>query len=132
MTPQLPNDSKRSPLHALVLEDEMLIMLDIEEILKSIGIEQVSCFMTADQATKSLETVKPHIAFIDYQLDKTTTKDFALTLQTLQVPFAFVTASMAPKEILSQFPSALVIMKPFTETEISNTAEFLLARDKIG
>ncbi len=38
MTKLRPVDAHQTPLRALVVEDDMLIMLDIEEILKSIVI----------------------------------------------------------------------------------------------
>lgn len=121
-------NGKQEPLHALVIEDDMLILLDIEEILKSIGIAQVSCCTSVEQAAKMMETRRPHFALMDYHVGKTTTDEIALMLQKMQVPFAFVTASISPADMIPELSSSLVIMKPFSETDIQESVDLLLAR----
>jgi len=119
------------PLHALVVEDDMLILLDIEEILKSIGVTQVSCATSVDSAMALLEQSRPDFALMDYKLRQRTAADLAKTLQDLGVPFAFVTASAVPPEVLPIFASPPVVMKPFSEVDIHNTVEQLI-QPKVG
>ena len=121
-----PVDGTQNPIRALVVEDDMLIMLDIEEILKSIGITHVSCATNIESATKLVETVKPDFALMDYRVGKATTAELAVTLQALKVPFAFVTASIPPEGMLPKLVTQSLIMKPFSEVDIRSAVELLL------
>lgn len=121
-------DGRHEPIHALVIEDDMLIMLDIEEILKSMGIAEVTCCISVEQAAKAIADSRPHFALMDFHVGKSTTDEIAVTLQKRQVPFAFVTASMSPTDMLPELSATLVIMKPFSETDIHNTVDLLLAQ----
>jgi len=121
-----PRETNERPIHALVIEDDMLIMLDIEEILKSMGIAKVSCCTSVEQAIRALAESRPDFALMDFHVGKSTTGDIAMTLQKLEVPFAFVTASMSPADMLPELSAALAIMKPFSENDIHNAVDFLL------
>ena len=126
MTKLPPVNAHQTPLRALVVEDDMLIMLDIEEILKSIGIADVSCSTTVESAMEFIKAARPDFALMDYRVGKATTSELAMTLQALNVPFAFVTASILPEETLPKLVSQNLIMKPFSEEDIHRAVELLL------
>ncbi len=119
-------DGTQNPLRALVVEDDMLIMLDIEEILKSIGVTHVTCATTVESAIQLIETNKPDFALMDYRVGKATTIELAKTLQGLNVPFAFVTASIPAEGMIPKLVTQTLIMNPFSESDIYDAVELLL------
>lgn len=117
-----------SGLHALVVEDDMLIMMDIEEILKSLGISRVSCATNNENALILLESDTPDFALMDYHLGKANSLDLAWKLHNHHVPFAFVTGAMAPQTMPKEFANVPLVAKPFTESDIGMVVKQLLAK----
>jgi CheY-like chemotaxis protein len=112
--------------HALIVEDDMLIMLDMEEILISMGIPKVSCATSIEGALKILGTEKPDFALMDFHLGKSTSRELATKLQALNIPFAFVTALVTPQAISPDFVDVSLITKPFSEVDIRRAVEQML------
>jgi two-component SAPR family response regulator len=115
-------------LHALVVEDDMLIMLDIEEVLTSIGISKVSCATSIEGALKILESQTPDFALLDFHVGKSTSLTLVAKLQNMKVPFVLVTALIMSQGMSSDFANIPLISKPFTEADIRNAVEQLLAK----
>ena len=132
MNDNMSNLAPSRPFHAIIVEDDMLVMLDIEEILKSLGVSQVSCATTSENALNLLQINTPDFVLMDYHLGKTNSLALAWKLHKLQVPFAFVTGAVTPQGMPEDFASIPVVAKPFSESDIGNVVERLLAKRQIG
>jgi DNA-binding NtrC family response regulator len=75
----------------LILEDEMLIGLDLAAELERQGLSVIGPFPTVEKARQAVAERRPAAAFLDINLGKgVNSADFALELQALSVPFAFL------------------------------------------
>lgn len=99
----------------LVLEDNFLIALDAEDMLKTIGIEHVEIAINLEQASALIVKHRFDFALLDVDLGRETSFDFAEQLATLGIPFGFVSGYGENAD----FPAALRgyprLPKPFNE-----------------
>lgn len=86
-----PDHGASVPVHVLVVENNAIIALDTEEMLKELGVATVVCAATQRQALAAIETRVPDFALLDVRLDEGDGFDIAHQLASLGVPFAFVT-----------------------------------------
>ena len=103
----------------LVLEDNFIIAMDAEDILKSIGIEHVEIAGTVAEAQTLIDEHFFDFALLDVNLGSQTSFDFAAILIERGVAFGFV--SGYGDDFV--FPPALRdisrITKPFNETSVA-------------
>jgi two-component SAPR family response regulator len=114
----------RDPGHALIVEDNVIIALEVETFLQDLGV--ASCFIagTVENALHVLDARQVAFAIVDVDLGSETSEEVALALQERGLPFLFVTryGESAPME--RNFPDVPALMKPFTpamlRTALSN------------
>lgn len=111
---QLPISIKR----VLVLEDQFIIAMEAEDILRTLGVEHVEIATNLSQARELIETQCFDFALLDVNLGAETSFDFAGVLLARDAAFGFV--SGYGEEVA--FPPALRhiprISKPFNETTV--------------
>lgn len=73
--------------HALVLEDEPFITLDMEEMLRDFGATSVTSFDTRAEVLDWLGTNRPDIAIVDPRLNDGLCSDVVERLVEARVPF---------------------------------------------
>lgn len=73
--------------HALVLEDEPFITLDMEEMLRDFGATSVTSFDTRAEALAWLGSNRPDIAIVDPRLNDGLCSDVVERLVEARVPF---------------------------------------------
>ena len=99
----------------LVLEDNFLIALDAEDMLKTLGVGHVEIAINLGQATALIAEQQFDFALLDVDLGRETSFDFARKLVTLGIPFGFVSGY----EENADFPAPLRayprLPKPFNE-----------------
>lgn len=71
---------------ALILEDELSIVLDIEEVLLSLGFSEIVSFSTVSEAIAWLEGNEPAVAIIDLRLKTMTSEVVAAKLKASNTP----------------------------------------------
>lgn len=76
----------------LVVEDELVLALDTEALLKAMGCEVLGPVGSATQAMALLYETTPDLALLDVNLGAETSARVARALQDLNVPFVLVTA----------------------------------------
>jgi two-component system, response regulator PdtaR len=102
----------KKPLHALVIEDELLIALDIEQQLKELG------FASVDIATSEMEAIElaqercPDLITADVELRE---GDGISAIRKIcaragQVAIIYITSRT---DLLDLVPDSIVIQKPF-------------------
>ena len=110
--------SDLSTKSVLYLEDEILIGLDGELILRDIGFGTVHLCHTLETAEAVLENHSVDFGLLDINLgDGRTSLAFANRLRELGVPLAFASGYNRSEDLTCDFP-APVVVKPFSMTTI--------------
>jgi CheY-like chemotaxis protein len=103
-----------SGLRCLVLDDEFLIALDIEHVLRGAGASHVTCVGNLADALAALRDEAPFaVAVIDIDLGGDDSMTISAALQEGGVPFVFLTGLGADDPRARQYPQAPVVDKPY-------------------
>jgi CheY-like chemotaxis protein len=110
----------------LVVEDEALISLLIESMLRDLGCETVACAHSVQHALTLLDRTKTPIdaAVLDINLGGNLVFPVAAALDDRDIPFAFLTGYGAVG-VPERFKDATVVQKPFTERDLANVMDTL-------
>ena len=100
------------PNYVLVVEDSMMVALDTSDMLKNMGVEKIETAATVDQAVSVIQKAPPDFALLDVSLRETTSFSVAETLQSMDIPFCFVTGFGSDLDLPDQFKSQIVLTKP--------------------
>jgi CheY-like chemotaxis protein len=122
--------SSTESLRILVVEDEILIALELESLLKDGGHTVVGIAASSREATDAGSQLKPDLAFVDIHLaDGPTGVDVARRLRQLGATVLFMTANA--KRIPEDYAGALgVISKPYTERGVRQALDYAMMRER--
>ena len=97
----------------LVVEDQLIIALDLEALLREEGAEAVQLCGTVEDALRSIETKRPDVAILDVNLGTTTSFPVARELQRIGVPFIFATGYGKEVEFPAELRQVPLVAKPY-------------------
>jgi len=100
---------------ALLVEDQLVIALDVEEMLRGIGVETSVTVATAQDALKAIAHSAPDFAILDVNLGHGTSLSVAEELIRLKVPFIFATGYGDSTMIPAAMGAVPILRKPYTE-----------------
>ena len=100
-------------MHALVIEDEYLIALELCAALARLGFETVETAATERDAVLCAANHQPDLFTTDYNLAKGTGVDAAKRICAVK-DTAVVFVTSAPAMVRKEMPAATVIGKPYT------------------
>ncbi len=106
-----------SGLRILVLEDEFLIAMDVEQLCRDHGADDVAIARSLGE----LEAIDPapfDAAIVDVMLGGASTLGFARELADRGVPFVFASGYTELKEMRDAFPSVEVVGKPYAGNDL--------------
>jgi DNA-binding response OmpR family regulator len=103
-------------LRVLILEDETLISLSLEEIVKD-TVPSVVIVRASLEAAREVIEQPFDLALLDIDLTNGQTYSIARMLEGREIPFAFVSAT-ARERLPSEFRGAQLITKPFASQEV--------------
>lgn len=95
----------------LILEDEFLIAMDVEQLCRDEGANEVVIARSLGEVDPRLAIAKFDAAIIDVMLGGASTLDFAGHLRDGNVPFVFA-SGYADLDMFSSFPGVAVVGKP--------------------
>jgi len=104
-------------LRVLVLEDEFLIAMDVEQLCRDHGAENVVI-------VRSLDEIEPGFpaefdaAIVDLLLGGVSTLEFAARLRDENVPFVFASGYTDNEELSRLFPGVAMIGKPYSGNDL--------------
>ncbi|MDO9382689.1 MAG: response regulator [Hyphomicrobiaceae bacterium] len=110
----LDSDTAPLPASVLLVEDNIIILLDTEDVLKELGVPLV---MTATNVTEALDLIDrtpPARALLDVDLGMETSFRIATRLAESGIPFAFITGYGDSHPIPMEFKNVPRVLKPHT------------------
>ncbi len=117
--------SRERAFAVLIVEDQALIALNIEDVVRRIGGGVIGCAARLSDALTLVETASWDAALLNIRLAQgETAYPVAEQLQAKTVPFAFVTGWEA--DIDPRYSDVRVLQKPFTEAELENCLRTLI------
>lgn len=106
-------------LRILVLEDEFLIAMDVEQLCRDHGAEEVVIAHSMDAVDKNgAQDFAFDVAIIDVFLNNVSTFPFAARLQESGKPFVFASGYTDLEEMHKQFPGVIVVGKPYAGDDL--------------
>jgi CheY-like chemotaxis protein len=103
----------------LILEDEYLISVMLEDILKELGCRSVASATGTESALQLISTYEPEFALIDYSIGAGTSEDVGRVLTDRGIPFAFVSGRL-PDDVAAAFIDVPFVGKPFSTEDIED------------
>jgi CheY-like chemotaxis protein len=119
-------DKSLSGCRILVVEDEMMILMLIEGMLRDLGCESVVAAATVDQALALINAQTFDLAMLDVNLNGQNSYAVADALTALGLPFFFSTGYSA-HGLKEGYRNQLVLNKPFQRQTLLETVASLLA-----
>lgn len=104
---------------ALLLEDNLIIALASEEMLRNVGAEHVWICSTVAQALRVIETNDVDFGVLDVNLGDMNAGDVAQELSRRGTPFMFVTGYGEKSPMRETYPHVPVLQKPFAEERLA-------------
>jgi light-regulated signal transduction histidine kinase (bacteriophytochrome)/CheY-like chemotaxis protein len=105
---------------ACIVEDNLLISMDLQKKLKSVGIPNASIFGSVSAARVGIQKERPDIIFLDMHLGSENTIQLATELLEHSTPFLFITGYGAELEIPESLSSIHVLSKPVNIKTLEN------------
>jgi len=104
-------------LRILLVEDEMLVCMDLEDMLRELGCVVVGPAARVTQALDIIEREPIDLAMLDINLGRETSYPIAERLAALGIPYFFSTGY---SKIEPAFEDRPRLQKPFSEHQLSS------------
>lgn len=115
-----------TPPRVLLVEDNALIALDLEELLKGYGCCVIGPSVTVREALDILHSEQVDIAVVDYLLEDGEAEPLARALDSKGIPYAICTGAAGDKLGLL-FPNTPILGKPYNPEDVSIVVNSLIA-----
>lgn len=115
-----------SGMRVLLVEDQSLIALDTEMMLRELGAATVDTFNSAEQALVWLSAAALDVAVLDVNLGTTSSFPIAEALKGRPIPFVFTTGYGDSVMVPAEFSNVPVVPKPYTLESLSQALALCL------
>jgi len=112
----------------LLVEDNMLIALEAEDMLRLLGAEHVSLASTISEADLLLERRQFDVAMLDINVGRSTSFQLATRLKAAGTPFIFATGYGEELALEQRNGDEVVIQKPYEREHLARAIEQVLLR----
>lgn len=106
------------PESVLLVEDSMIIALDAEDCLQSLGVEKVRIESSVAAALTALEKSAPQLAILDYNLGKENSEPVAAALRAKKIPFWLATGYGEMRDRVEELGATGLLTKPYGKEEL--------------
>jgi CheY-like chemotaxis protein len=107
------------PRAALVVEDNMIIAMEAEELLRDLGYEDCHVCGSVRSALRILADHTVSFALLDINLGNETSEEIAASLRASGIPFVFASGYDEFPELADALKGVPVITKPYTSKDIA-------------
>jgi CheY-like chemotaxis protein len=121
-------DNPLRGMSVLLVEDESMVSLLVEDMLKALGCARVWQASNLAEATTALRNNAPDIAVLDLNLDGEFVDPLADRLARASIPFVFATA-YGRQSVSERWAARLVIQKPFRSETLAAALRAALFAD---
>jgi CheY-like chemotaxis protein len=115
---------KQKARRFLLVEDEILLVMMVEDMLRDFGCASVASVSTAEQAIRLIESQAFDAALLDVNLQGRKSDAVADALALRHIPFIFCTGS-AQVEVAPRFQDRPFLRKPFGCEDLARAVERL-------
>ncbi|MDW5317163.1 response regulator [Rhizobium sp. PL01] len=129
----LPVELRSAPLPTvligltiLLVEDQSLIAMDVEEMLKELLCEEVMTASCVSHAVRLIDENIPDLAILDFNLGDETSEAVADQLALRSIPFIFATGYRDGTGVPARFASIPVVHKPISRDSLSEKLALVL------
>ncbi len=109
----------------LIVEDEMMVLMNIEDVLKDHGCTHIAAAATVEQALAVLEGHSFDAAVIDVNLDGRTSHPVADELSAQSIPFV-VSTGYGQLALEGSYQNHPVLIKPYRDEALLKAINQLL------
>ncbi|MBV9348540.1 MAG: response regulator [Pseudolabrys sp.] len=106
-------DAAPLPQDVLIVEDNTIIAIALEEMIKDFGVAQVRCAGSVAQALALIGEKLPDFAVLDVDLGDQNCFEIAEQLANAGVPFVFATGYGEKADYPLQFAAVDKLLKPY-------------------
>ena len=106
--------SNGMPNDVLIVEDDPIIALDFEDTLLGFGVKTVRTAANVAKALELIDLRPPEFALLDVSLIREKSFAVAERLETLKIPYAFVTGYGADARLPAAFTAKPRLPKPYS------------------
>ena len=106
------------PKRVLLIEDNMIIALDTEEMLRELGVEDVLVSGSVTQALRAIEKDQPDFAVLDFNLGEESSEPVARELKRMGVPFVLATGYSAKEVRFEELGARAILKKPYDKSDL--------------
>jgi len=117
-------------MRLLVVEDDALLLLDLEDVLRAAGAQTVHTCCTIEEAIHCSETESFDAAIIDVRIGSDSIAPIARQLVARGTPFLFYTGQPRSDRIMAECLKCQILSKPAQSAVIVNTLSGLLKVDQ--
>jgi len=125
-SPDARGESTLAGKRVLIVEDDALLLLDLEEVLRQAGAQSVRSCCTIEQALRCSEAERFDAAIIDVRIGSDSIAPIARQLVARGTPFVFYTGQPRNDRIMAECLNCQIVSKPAQSDVIVNTLTGLL------
>jgi CheY-like chemotaxis protein len=114
-------------ISVLLVEDEYLIALDAEQILKGLGVANVEIASTLHEGEKCVEEGRFDLAVLDVNLNGQFSFPIAETLRRRGIPVVFASGYELRDRTPAGFEAGVCVTKPYTSERLKEALSAALA-----
>ncbi len=119
-----------SGLSVLLVEDEYLIALDAEQMLRELGVRDVEIASTFETARKQTQTGTFDLAVLDVNINGQLSFPIAEILKSRNIPFVFATGYSLRERPIAGFEGGICVGKPYTQEGLRKALSTALGGDE--
>ena len=113
------NVDRTAAMRVLLVEDSMIIALDTEECLLTLGAQHVTVQATVAGALRALADDTFDLALLDFNLGSESSDKVAEDLCARGIPFWLATGYSEMADRLDQIGAAGLLLKPYGKAELA-------------
>jgi light-regulated signal transduction histidine kinase (bacteriophytochrome)/CheY-like chemotaxis protein len=114
--------------NVLLLEDNLIVALEAEDLLRSLGAASIVAVSTVAAAVGVRETTSIDFAMLDINLGFESSLGFAASLRASKIPFLFASGYGDQKRAGDSLIAELTVSKPYDREALQNAIALTLAR----
>ncbi|WP_246703973.1 response regulator [Rhizobium sp. P38BS-XIX] len=114
----------------LILEDNLIIAMEAEEILRLVGINEVEIASNLEQAVNAVHSDHYDFAMLDVNLGESTSFGFARLLMERGISFGFVSGYSDTLDFPPDLQNVPLLNKPFDEQSMRLFVETMIKAGK--